>query len=125
MSVDVEHAYRACEQITRDEARNFFYGIRLLPPAKRRAMCAVYAFARRIDDVGDGSLPDDAKLSALAEGRSSLDRLGDPADDVVFVALADACAQFPIPREALDELVDGEEMDVRGVTYETFDELVV
>jgi len=125
MSVDVEHAYRACEQITRDEARNFFYGIRLLPPAKRRAMCAVYAFARRIDDVGDGSLPDDAKLSALAEGRSSLDRLGDPADDVVFVALADACAQFPIPREALDDLVDGVEMDVRGVTYETFDELVV
>jgi 15-cis-phytoene synthase len=125
MSMDVALAYRTCEQITRDEARNFFYGIRLLPPAKRRAMCAVYAFARRIDDIGDGSLPSEAKLAALAEGRASLNRLAAPPDDAVLVALADACERFPIPREALEDLVDGVEMDVRGVTYETFDELVV
>jgi 15-cis-phytoene synthase len=125
MSMDLEQAYRACEQITRHEARNFFYGIRLLPPAKRRAMCAVYAFARRIDDVGDGAMPNDAKLAALAEARASLDRLGDPPDDAVLVALADASKRFPIPRQALDDLIDGIEMDVRGVTYETFDELVI
>jgi 15-cis-phytoene synthase len=125
MSMDVAQAYRTCEQITRDEARNFFYGIRLLPPAKRRAMCAVYAFARRIDDIGDGSLPSEAKLAALAEGRASLNRLAAPPDDAVLVGLGDACERFPIPREALEDLVDGVEMDVRGATYETFDELVV
>jgi phytoene synthase len=123
--MDVAQAYRTCEQITRDEARNFFYGIRLLPPPKRRAMCAVYAFARRIDDIGDGSLPSEAKLAALAEGRDSLNRLASPPDDAVLIALADACERFPIPREALEDLVDGVEMDVRGVSYETFDELVV
>jgi phytoene synthase len=125
MSMDVAQAYRTCEQITRDEARNFFYGIRLLPPAKRRAMCAVYAFARRIDDIGDGALPSEAKLAALAEGRASLNRLAAPPDDAVLVGLGDACERFPIPREALEDLVDGVEMDVRGATYETFDELVV
>jgi phytoene synthase len=125
MSMDVAEAYRTCEQITRDEARNFFYGIRLLPPAKRRAMCAVYAFARRIDDIGDGALPSEAKLAALAEGRASLNRLAAPPDDAVLVGLGDACERFPIPREALGDLVDGVEMDVRGATYETFDELVV
>ena len=125
MSMDLEQAYRACEQITRHEARNFFYGIRLLPPAKRRAMCAVYAFARRIDDIGDGPMPNEAKLAALAEARASLERLQDPPEDAVLVALADACERFPIPRQALEDLIDGVEMDVRGVTYETFDELVV
>jgi 15-cis-phytoene synthase len=125
MSVELAQAYRTCEQITRDEARNFFYGIRLLPPPKRRAMCAVYAFARRIDDIGDGSLPSEAKLAALAEARASLDRLPSPPDDAVLIALADACERFPIPQEALEDLIDGVEMDVLGVTYETFDELVV
>jgi 15-cis-phytoene synthase len=125
MSMDLERAYRACEQITRHEARNFFYGIRLLPPAKRRAMCAVYAFARGIDDIGDGSMSNEAKLAALAEARASLDRLQDPPEDAVLVALADASERFPIPRQALEDLIDGVKMDVRGVTYETFDELVV
>ena len=47
-------AYKHCERITRSRARNFYYGIALLPPRKRLAMCALYAMARRIDDVGDG-----------------------------------------------------------------------
>ena len=57
-----ERAYAACEAITRAEARNFYYGIRLLPAPKRRALCAVYALARRIDDIGDGDLPASQKL---------------------------------------------------------------
>ena len=64
--MDVAAAYRHCEEITWSQARNFSYGIRLLPPDKRRALAAVYAFARRIDDIGDGTLPPADKLSALA-----------------------------------------------------------
>ena len=52
--MDVRAAYRHCEEITWSQARNFSYGIRLLPAAKRQALAAVYAFARRIDDIGDG-----------------------------------------------------------------------
>ena len=56
-----DHAYEQCERITWEEARNFAYGIRLLPRPKRRAMAALYAMARRIDDVGDGSWSSDQK----------------------------------------------------------------
>jgi phytoene synthase len=70
--MDVSAAYRHCEEITRSQARNFSYGIRLLPPPKRRALSAVYAFARRIDDIGDGSLPADEKLAALGQARAEV-----------------------------------------------------
>ena len=70
--MDVAAAYRHCEEITWSQARNFSYGIRLLPPDKRRALAAVYAFARRIDDIGDGTLPPADKLSALSEARASI-----------------------------------------------------
>ncbi len=54
---DVRAAYEHCEQVTKTQARNFSYGIMLLPGDKRRALSAVYAYARRIDDIGDGDLP--------------------------------------------------------------------
>jgi 15-cis-phytoene synthase len=121
-----EIAYARCEQITRHEARNFAYGIRLLPPAKRQAMSALYAFARRVDDIGDGAAAVEVKLAQLAETRSTLVQVvaGDPpADDAVLVALADALARFPIPVGALDEVVAGCEMDCATSRYATFDEL--
>jgi 15-cis-phytoene synthase len=74
--MDTRAAYRHCEEITWSQARNFAYGIRLLPPAKRQALAAVYAFARRIDDIGDGDLPAPAKLAALADARASVTALG-------------------------------------------------
>lgn len=117
-------AYTACEQITRREARNFSYGIRLLPPAKRHALSAVYAMARRIDDIGDGTLPPEQKSERLAAVRKELHSLGAPQDDPVLVALADAAERLPIPVEAFDELVDGCEADVAGRHYDTIDDLV-
>jgi len=66
LSETVDQAYQVCEQITREQARNFHYGIRLLPPPKRTALCALYALSRRIDDIGDGSLPPAEKAEALA-----------------------------------------------------------
>jgi phytoene synthase len=132
--MDVAAAYRHCEEITWSQARNFSYGIRLLPTDKRRALAAVYAFARRIDDIGDGTLPPADKLTALAEARTSITALAggatpaslaDPSSDAdpVLVALADSGQRFPIPLEAFGELIDGCEADVRGTSYDTFDEL--
>jgi len=127
-TADVRAAYEHCEQVTRTQARNFSYGIRLLPPGKRRALSAVYAFARRVDDIGDGTLPAADKLAALADARSAvaaLERDGAraAADDPVLVALADAADRYPIPLGAFAELVDGCEADVRGTSYATFGEL--
>jgi 15-cis-phytoene synthase len=121
--MQVDAAYRHCQQLTWDRARNFSYGIRLLPRPKRRALCAVYALARRLDDIGDGELPAEEKLRRLQRVRADLGRLADRADPVA-VALADAAARFPIPLAAFQELVDGVELDVRGATYVTFEELL-
>lgn len=117
-------AYRSCEQITRRCAANFYYGICLLPADKRQAMCAVYAFARRIDDVGDGPIEPERKLALLDQAERALDGLSAESGDQVLVALADAHARCALPLTALVDLIEGVRMDVRGVTYETFEELV-
>jgi phytoene synthase len=123
--LDVEQAYRRCEQITRHEAANFYYGIRLLPRPKRQAMSAVYAFARRVDDIGDGNLLGrDERLAALAAERAMLETLDSAAEDPVAVGLADAHRRYALPLDALELLIEGVELDVLGTRYETFDELV-
>jgi 15-cis-phytoene synthase len=125
----VQAAYRHCEQVTKTQARNFSYGIRLLPAGRRRALSAVYAFARRIDDIGDGTLPAADKLAALEAARQAvavLDRARAGAavpGDPVLIALADAARRYPIPLAAFGELIDGCEADVRGARYATFAEL--
>ena len=118
----IEHAYTTCEEITRTQARNFYWGIRLLRPQRRAALCAVYALARRVDDIGDGDAPPEEKATRLEEVRkelAALDRSGDP----VMVAVADAARRYPIPLGAFEELLDGVWMDVEGRQYATFGEL--
>ena len=130
----LDEAYRRCEEITAAEARNFSYGIKLLPTPKRQAMSALYALARRIDDIGDGDAPAADKLAALARVRKEVADLrpdrartsaGDGGDDdPVLMAMADVCRRYPLPLSAIDELIEGCEMDVTGTTYATFDDLV-
>ncbi|MFF4237372.1 presqualene diphosphate synthase HpnD [Actinomadura geliboluensis] len=123
--MDAPSAYRHCENIVRTQARNFSYGIRLLPPPKRRALSAVYAFARRIDDIGDDhDAPPATRLARLAAERERLADAAAHPSDPVLVALSDAARRYPIPLEAFGELIDGCEADVRGATYDTFDDLL-
>jgi phytoene synthase len=129
-SAPVLAAYSYCEAVTGQQARNFAYGIRLLPTPKRRAMSALYAFSRRVDDIGDGALAVEVKTARLEETRALLTRVRDGSvdeddTDPVAVALAHAQAAFPIPLDALDELIDGVLKDVRGEYYETWDDLKV
>lgn len=133
-AIEIEHCCRRCEEITRRQAANFYYGIRLLPRDKRAAMSAVYAFARRVDDIGDdGSLDADQQLAALAAERAMLRSFGGvggfgsgptPVEDPVRVALEWACGRYALPIDALEFLVEGVEFDVRGERYETFGDLV-
>ncbi|HVB44198.1 MAG TPA: presqualene diphosphate synthase HpnD [Streptosporangiaceae bacterium] len=125
---DVRLAYQHCERITRQQAKNFAYGIALLPGDKRRALSAVYAFARRIDDIGDGELPPAAKLAALEQARAAIGSLLSQAgtaddSDLVIVALQDAAARYPVPLAAFGELIDGCAADVQGTRYGTFSDL--
>lgn len=140
--MNTDLAYAECERITRTEARNFAYGIRLLPPDKRRALSAVYAFARRLDDIGDGDLPAPDKLALLDVARKDirdaangqiLSREARPmgwrgggaagTEDPVLAALADVGERYPIDLAAFEELADGCEADVRGTRYATFEDL--
>jgi phytoene synthase len=118
--VGVDAAYEEVLGITRREAKNFAYGIILLPREKRRAIAAIYAYARAVDDIADGELPPEEKRARLEELRAALD--GDAADSV-FVALRDARGRFGIPREPLAALVDGGIQDTKQTRYRDFDEL--
>lgn len=117
----VDAAYAEVQRVTRKRARNFAYGIMVLPREKRRAIAAIYAFARRVDDVADGDLLTDAKQARLLELRAALD--APPGDDAMLVALADARTRFPIPTPALHALVEGGLQDLVQSRYGTFDEL--
>ncbi len=135
-------AYSVCRGITRASAKNFYYAFLILPKRKRQALCAVYAFMRRCDDIAD-----DPGLSA-AERRHKLDtwlealhrsQQGNPSDDPILLALSDAQRSFNVPAGLLDELALGTAMDVvesdvhtpvspdaacpLTVQYETFDDL--
>jgi 15-cis-phytoene synthase len=116
----VDGAYEEVLRITRREAKNFSYGIMLLPREKRRAIAAIYAFARSVDDVADGELPPEQKRARLEYLRAALD--ADPVDPV-FVALRDARDRFDVPREPLAALVEGGLQDIEQSTYADFDEL--
>jgi phytoene synthase len=123
----LDEAYARCEETTAREAKNFAYGIKLLDRPRRQAMSALYALARRIDDIGDGDADPPTKLGALAAVRkdvSALARGEAPDDDPVLVAMADVCRRWPVPLGAIDELIDGCEMDVAGARYDTFESLV-
>ena len=115
-------AYEHCRRVARDSGSSFYAGMRLLPPERRAALYAIYALARRIDDIADGDLPADEKLALLERTRGELERI-DESDDPVLVAVADAARRYPIPLGAFGELVDGAELDVRGTDFATFAEL--
>ena len=117
-------AYAQCAAITKREARNFSLGIRLLPAPKREALHALYAFARRVDDIADSEAPPAerrARLEACAATLAELPRA--PIDDAVLTALGDAMVRYPIPKGALLELIEGAGWDAERTRYETWDEL--
>jgi len=108
-------AYSVCRGITRARAKNFYYGFLVLPKIKRQALCAVYAFMRRCDDIAD-----DPSVSAR-DRRQRLDawvdafhaaQAGLPTDDAILLALTDAQRRFHIPLGLLDGLAFGTAMDV-------------
>ncbi|HXV32815.1 MAG TPA: phytoene/squalene synthase family protein [Gaiellaceae bacterium] len=121
----VEDAYAEVVRITRREARNFAWGIAVLPRSKRLAVAALYAFARRVDDIADdpGS-PVDERRRGLEDCREAVEALpGAGEGDPVLVALADAYERYAVPRSALLDLVAGGLMDAEKTRYADWEEL--
>jgi 15-cis-phytoene synthase len=132
--VTTVEAYAVCRTIAQREAKNFYYAFRVLPEHKRNAMCAVYAFMRRADDISDDESMSvverrevmSAWLKAWREARRS-----GVSDDPVFLALNDTQKRFAIPDALLEDLVRGTTMDLEPraqaeselQTFETFEEL--
>ncbi|WP_213805721.1 squalene/phytoene synthase family protein [Granulicella sp. dw_53] len=130
----VAEAYLECRVIARREAKNFYYSFRVLPRHKSDAMCAMYAFMRRADDIADDesiSIAERRGVMAkwVAEWRAV--QAGAVSEDAVFVAVRDAQGRFGISDELLDQLVQGTTMDLdlepgaegSVQTYATFEEL--
>ena len=112
-------------RLTRQSRSNFYYAFLFLPRPQRAALYAVYAFCRIVDDVADLGGDPARQRADLREWRAEVARCFDPAGPRAPVArrLAEAVRAYPIPRAALDAIVDGVEMDLDRSTYETFDEL--
>lgn len=118
MTPELENAYAACRAIAREQAKNFYYAFVALPSEKRNAICAVYAFMRRADDLSDDESMSRASRRValdqwLAAWRAAL--AGGATADPVFVALMDAQRRFAIPETLLEELVAGTAMDLMDV----------
>ena len=115
--------YERCAQVTRRSRSSFYYAFILLPPERRRALHAVYAFCRFIDDIADDeSIREPALL--LKRWREELDRVyaGAPTR-ALSRALADSARRFNIPRELFEEIINGVEMDLSRKRYQSWQEL--
>jgi phytoene synthase len=124
MNSVVTASYAHCRGIARRSGSSFYYSFLLLPKRTRQAMCALYAFLRRTDDLADGAAAVDARRESLARWRTSLmSALAGRFDDPLLPALADVVTSYAIPVEYLAAAIDGAEMDLADRTYETFAQL--
>ncbi|HEX8525041.1 MAG TPA: phytoene/squalene synthase family protein [Tepidisphaeraceae bacterium] len=119
-----------CEQLTRQAAKNFYYGLRLLPEPKRSAMFALYAYMRLVDDIADEE--DGRDLSQRQEEldawqmqtKAILDGQTFEQDDhPLWPAFAEVVQRHKIPGYIFDEVIEGQRQDLVRATFETFDDL--
>ncbi len=131
-ALTLDEAYAACCAIAKREAKNFYYAFIALPAARKNAICAIYAFMRKADDLADDeSLPHQERRRQLDAWLSDWRAVcqGAPTSDPVFFAVRDATQRFAIPLTLLDELVAGTTMDLKSAgsaapdTYATFADL--
>ncbi len=129
-------SYAECRRIARSAASNFYYAFFLLPRPKRDALCALYAFMRRVDDVSDAAGVVAEKQRGLARWRAAFDAAlagegiatrperGEAAEaQRVLPALADTIRRYAIPPRYFHDLISGAEMDLSVAAYPTFERL--
>jgi len=124
MTNSLARSFRYCERLARREAANFYPAFRLLPHSQRQAMCALYAFMRVTDDLTDGPEPLAVKEANLASWRIQFDKaLTGNYGHPLHQALQFTLHHYQIPRQYLDAVLDGVEMDLTSTCYATFADL--
>ncbi len=122
---EVDEAYEACAQITREASTNFYYAFLTLPEEKRRAIYATYAFCRLCDDIVDEPDREGDPAAELADVRVRLGNAYEGNESgAIWTALADAQKRFGIGHSNYAAVIEGCEMDLTQTRYETFDDLI-
>jgi phytoene synthase len=136
--VDLPQSRAYCEQITRTYARNFYYGLRLLPAAKRDAMYALYAWMRLVDDIADdedvGTIEQrtheleawrNTTHAVLASGRLSDESAadGEMRGVQIWPAFCDMAGRYQVPARVFDDVIAGQQQDLSPLSFDTFEEL--
>lgn len=119
----LEIAYQHCSDVTKHCSRTFFIASGLLPPEKRRAVRALYAFCRVTDDIIDKNADANRRETDLEAWRERVNLANPPHDDLVALAWADARSRFNVPHGYATQLIDGVKQDLTKTRYATFDEL--
>jgi phytoene synthase len=124
MGPELLASYRSAEAIARSRS-NFYYSFVVLPPGKRRAFCAVYAFMRYCDDISDGNARREIKQKQLRDWRSALDAAysGSVQENPILPAFRDTVNAFSIPAQYFHWIIDGAEMDLDVARYDSFEDL--
>lgn len=125
--MDSAEAYRDCRREAAAHYENFPVASALLPRRLRQPIAAIYVFARRADDWADeGEWPAVERLQALDAMEQRLDEAlaGQPADDPLWIALADAIARFELPDQPFRNLLSAFRQDVTTSRYATFEEVL-
>src|SRR5215470_7395512 len=100
-------SYEHCRHLAKVAARNFYYGFALLPPAKRDALCALYAFMRRADDISDSDGETEKKGAGLKAWRHALDQAleGNYNNSQLLLAFHDTIQRYDIPAQYFHDLI--------------------
>jgi phytoene synthase len=112
--------------VARARARNFYYSFLLLPREQKDAMCAIYAFMRHADDIGDQPGPPlEARRQALSAWRGALQGAlqGNYNGDPILPAFHDTVIRYAIPEQYFFDLLDGVNSDLHPRRFETFDDV--
>lgn len=126
MSTAIDRAYQRCHDFTRRRATNFYLAFAILPPEKRRAIYAAYAFSGAADDAVDEAGSEAERRAALEHSRATLAAAYDgkiAKGDWLALALGDAVERFEIPRDHFEQLLVGMEQDLTQTRYETWHDL--
>ena len=119
----LEDSYNAAQAITKTRAKNFYFGIKLLPKQKRDSLCAVYAFFRESDDLSDDDQISN-KAGRLERWRRLVQERPETFEkDSILPAFYDSIDRYSIPPKYFEELIDGTTSDLSVTRYETFEDL--
>jgi phytoene synthase len=121
MALSLRESYKHCKKVTREQAKNFYYGIRLLPAERRDALCAIYAFFRYCDDISDDDQKGDP-ARMLASWRAALVSQ-DVESSPILPAFRDAVGRYEVPQRYFEELIEGAEMDLSVTRYQRWEDL--